>query len=153
IEYYTLALEHARATNYWSGEVHDLGRLGHTYSTMERYKEAIPFLEQALAVRRKVQQPQGIIDALWELARATGNSGDFPRARDLYQEAIDLAREVSDAPREQTLLANIGWVYGQLGEPERNVESLTGALELAHTHGDKASEATYAGNLGSIYLE
>ncbi|WP_306457896.1 FxSxx-COOH system tetratricopeptide repeat protein, partial [Streptomyces sp. SA15] len=73
--------------------------------------ESIPLSEKALeASRRQELEPEELIDSLCKMADARRYQGRFQEARDLGQEATELARSLFGADDPVTLSATHSWV-------------------------------------------
>jgi tetratricopeptide (TPR) repeat protein len=77
--------------------------------------------------------------------------GDYPRAIELYQQALTIAREIGDRQVEATALGNLGNSYGDLSQTERAIELYQQALAIDGEIGDRLGEATDLCRLGICY--
>jgi serine/threonine-protein kinase len=94
--------------------------MGDVYRELALYEEAVPLLEQAVSIRRRVagQDRLELAESLDALAGAEEELGDLESARSLYQEAVDL-REAAlgpDHPQVARSLAGLGRVMTEQSE-------------------------------------
>ena len=66
--------------------------------------------EECLALNRANGDRPGEIDGLILLARFMWASRNIPRARELYQQALDLSESVGDVWRKAFVLGHLGWL-------------------------------------------
>ena len=81
------------------------------------------------------------------------NIGEYDKAMDHYQQALEIARETDDKKAVSLQLGNIGSVYSMRGEPHAAIKFLEMARNEAHKVGDMKGEGRYTGNLGVAYNE
>ncbi len=111
---------------------------------------AIPFLEEALAIRREVGDWLGVADTLNSLGYMALFQGDYPRAAALLEESIDLARELG---HEIIIVASLGMlaeVVIELGDLDRATDLIDEGLLRARAIGDEMDTAAMLVNLGLI---
>ena len=80
--------------------------------------------------------------------------GDYQKAQEYYEQALVIAREISDRFGEGALGAlfgNLGSVYRDLGQVEKAIEYYEQALEIAREIGNRNGEGANLGKLGSAY--
>jgi tetratricopeptide (TPR) repeat protein len=68
---------------------------------------------------------------------------------EFYQQALAIAREVSDRHGEGKTLHNLGVVYKNVGQPERAIEFYQQHLAIAREVGDRQGEAIACWNCGN----
>lgn len=113
-------------------------------------------LQRFHAARRTLEAT----DATDELARVTNALGvahnftdDFERARDYYEQALALARQVGDRALENSILGNLALVIGELEGPEAGLVRHREALSLARERDDQAVIANQLANICSRLTE
>ncbi|GAB7105038.1 FxSxx-COOH system tetratricopeptide repeat protein [Streptomyces phaeofaciens JCM 4814] len=100
--------------------------LGFLLRQIGQVPESIPLSEQALEVSRRIDvDPEEMVDSLCELADARGYQGRFEEARDLAEEATELARSLFGTDDPTTLRATHSW-----GVDLRLCGNFTEALQL-----------------------
>lgn len=95
-----------------------------------------------------------------ELARVTNAIGvahnftnNYPRARDYYQQALELARRAGNVELENTILGNLALVIGELDGPRAGLAAHREALALAHERDDGEMVANQLANICSRLVE
>jgi len=99
-------------------------------------------------------------DATAELARVTNALGvahnftdNFARARDYYQQALELARRANDAALENSVLGNLALVIAELEGAEAGLAAHREALELARQRDDTETVANQMANICNRLVE
>jgi CHAT domain-containing protein/Tfp pilus assembly protein PilF len=92
LEYYTQALDLSRKFEDRRNEAFCLHGVGQARIALGAARDAIPVLEQAIAVYREIGQASGEVNGLLELGRARQVLGDRERAAELFREALELSR-------------------------------------------------------------
>jgi len=96
--------------------------------------------------------PSGRARALRAVANALQLAGRMEEARDHYQSALAIHREIGDRGLEGNLLANVGLTHQMQGRTEEAREYLEQALAVHGEAGDHRSEGVDLGNLGNLHL-
>ncbi len=120
------------------------------------YVAARTLHEDGLAIRRRLQDKQGIAQVLNDLGNVAYPQGDYIAARALYEESLAISRELQDRPGIARALSNVGLVASVQGDYRTAhalyEESLTISRELqdkrniAYSLHDLASLATHQGD-------
>jgi tetratricopeptide (TPR) repeat protein len=77
--------------------------------------------------------------------------GDYPKAIDLYEQALTIAQEIVNRQAEATVLTNLGICHRNLGQTQEAIELYQQVLAIDREFGDREGEATALGNLGNCY--
>jgi tetratricopeptide (TPR) repeat protein len=91
-------------------------------SSINKPKEleaAIGQCKEGLAILQEVNDKPGIAQGLNNLGELFRASGDYGRARDLYEETLIVCGETGEVIRESMMYANLGFVAYQEGDYER----------------------------------
>jgi tetratricopeptide (TPR) repeat protein len=80
---------------------------------------AIGLCQEGLAILQEVNDKPGIAQGLNNLGELFRASGDYDRARDLYEETLIVCGETGEVIRESMMYANLGFVAYQEGDYER----------------------------------
>jgi tetratricopeptide (TPR) repeat protein len=104
------------------------------------------------------QRLQGHLDDPWTNAASKCNLGTCYRslgriapARELYQQALDIARAAGDRPGEAVYLGALAGCLYDLGQIPQAIDLHEQALRIACETGYRAGEANNRGNLGNCY--
>ena len=79
--------------------------------------------------------------------------GKMRRAAELFEQALEIARQTGDRCAEGGILGNLGLAYAALGEMRQAIEYDEQALEIACQIGDRLGEGSILGNLGNAYAD
>jgi predicted ATPase/class 3 adenylate cyclase len=106
--------------------------------------------EEALALNRKLDLPQGIADATLMVATCAANESESELARDLLEESARRFRELGD--EHNVLIANrlLGSMLAELGDRDGARVLHAQNLVRARSLGDRAVEATTLASLASL---
>jgi tetratricopeptide (TPR) repeat protein len=91
---------------------------------------------------------QGSVGNLGTAYRSLGRVAEAIRC---YEQALAIAREVSDRSNEGIWLGNLANCYTDLGETRRAIELYEQALAIAREIGDRSGEGAWLGGLASCY--
>jgi len=125
---------------------------GQTSCFMGRYEDALPVLEEGLAIAREIGDPHRIADILQPLGLALLGLGDRPRAQAAFVEALDLARRHAgrrDVAAALNALAQLHRVEGELDAAEPLYEQV---VAIVREIGDRESTALALLNLAMVYI-
>lgn len=125
--------------------------LGLAYEQLNRYEEALDYYQQALQLRRQLDDVPGQIKVLNNLGIVSDKISRYEQALDLYQQALALIRQNKDIEAEGRTLTNIGIIYFHAGRYAAALDSLQQALTLYRQIGKRGQEASVLNNIGDIY--
>jgi serine/threonine-protein kinase len=130
-----------------------LATVGAVYDSLGQYHEALPLLQQSLALQAGAHD-RSHIDTLMELARARAGSGDLPGAEAPLQDALlEAQTEFGAASHEMGkalgALGQLRYKQSQLGAAK---DLYTRALAILESSGAPGTEiAAVLDNLGHVY--
>ena len=110
----------------------------------------LDFFRKMIHISEELEH-SGIATSYLNVAKLYSDQGDYPKALEFQQKAIEIFREQKDENREATALNNMGTVYADQGNYARALELVQQALNVAIVQNDPASEIIYQLNLGVIY--
>lgn len=119
-------------------------------SNQADYAEAKSFHQQALAIRRQLQDKPGIAATLNSLAIIAQHQSDLELAQRLQEESLALKRELNDKPLIALSLNNLAVISTKLGDYARAQAYLEESLAILRAAGDKRNVAGSLNNLGEI---
>jgi len=114
------------------------------------FDDAEVVFEQAIAIRRELDDRSGIAGLLNNLANVVHSRGDYAKARSLYLEALTINREVGNRAWEANNLSNLGSIAFYQGNYDLAQTLYEQCLAIRRELGDKRLEATTIGNLGLV---
>jgi non-specific serine/threonine protein kinase len=108
------------------------------------HAEALPWLEQSLALRRELEDRRGLATALLYAALAMWAGGDLDRATELFEESADLVRRAGAGTAYATVLAaysetpfhNLARLAEQRGDLSRVRQMHEEAVAFSRARGD-----------------
>ncbi len=124
---YRRALELRRRLGDRSGEAVTSNNLGLSLQLRGRYDEAAALFDRALVLQ---QDPGERATALLNRGYLHRELGELVRARERFDAALLLSRQVKDRDNEAKVLNALGVVAQDAGRPAAALEPLRGALEL-----------------------
>jgi len=77
--------------------------------------------------------------------------GQYAKAIEYYEQALAIARDISDRQGEGNQLGNLGIAYFSMGQYATAIEYYEQALAIARNIGDRQGEGNSLGNLGIAY--
>jgi tetratricopeptide (TPR) repeat protein len=119
-----------RQADRWTAECYDL--LGTICTIKAQWSAAIEQFEQALRLREHGPRIVGRIDTLLGLGTVYQQIGNWPRARELFTRAVEIAASIDPSPWLVAAQRQLGQLCWQLGEPEGTV-LVRSALALGET--------------------
>ena len=112
---------------------------------LELYQD--PFVQTAFPQESR----QGEGNALRRLGNVDFVLGQHEQAIDLYEQALEIAREVEDHQGEGYVLNNLGNISSVLGQYDQSIDFYEQALEVACKMGDRRGEGDALDGLGNAY--
>jgi predicted ATPase len=122
------ALAIFRASNDSAAIALALRALGASLSSSERYEDALPHLEESIALFSELGDDDQFLGVGWTLAWTHEECGDRERAWDLRHEMLDRARATGNATAQMRMLGGLSINALDLGRPAPE------ALSLVHEH-------------------
>ncbi len=150
------AVEISRQSGERMGEASALHCLGMVCSTDRRPKEAIAYLEEALAILRDLWVPE-IQEMRRETLRGMTDvcrvANWHERSLPYFQDLLTLDQEMGDRSSQSTTMHNMALQYGQLGQHKKALKILEQALEIARDMGDRIAEARMLASMGQVQAQ
>jgi tetratricopeptide (TPR) repeat protein len=100
-----------------------------------------------------IDHPTARGECLRRMGMAHVELGEYVRARECYDEALQIFRELNDAVALSDLYVQVGELHATEGDLARAVDSYQEALDLDQGHGDKPGMARAWRQLGAAYQE
>ena len=130
---------------------HALCDLGAIYARRNPPKEALPYLQQSLALFEKAGEKKGQARAFTWLAVASSTETRFEAAIDYYQKALALSEEIGDEKSIASTWNGMGNAYHYLGRYELSLELFQKARALSEKIGDKDTLHNALNNIAFHY--
>ncbi len=112
--------------------------------------QARTYLEEALAIRRRLGDPLGLANALHNLGNVLKDQEAFDAARVLYEESLDIQKRLGNQAGIAISFASLGALAFKLGECANALALCEESLKLYRRLGDRAGIATTLNNLGAF---
>ena len=129
-----------------------LDMLGELATEVGEYEQAPAYFEQALAVFRALNDPQGIASMLMQLGWADMRSGDYQAASIRLEECLPVLRNSGNTRLQAQALAGLGELAVRQGEFDQAHTLLEQSLTLLEELGDRWGKAAALGSLGWLAL-
>ena len=134
------------------GEAWSRNYLGIVHYALGAHENADQELTQANRLFVQLVNPFGAVAAANNIGLVFINTGRPERALTLYDEQVlPVLRKFGDVQAEGTALNNIAKLYGELGNPKKQLEYSQQALQLFRRIGDHINEAVMVNNIGGAY--
>jgi serine/threonine protein kinase/predicted ATPase len=125
-------------------------QLGEVYWLLAAYGVAQRHLNEALALARKIDDPQGTANALYQLSQVAISQGQFTTGQILLAESLALARQLDDSTILARLLYGLGDLAWRLGQFEEANQYLEESVSLARAEGDLLQTVLVLNRLGTV---
>jgi tetratricopeptide (TPR) repeat protein len=114
--------------------------------------QRILWLEAAADAAKQLDRKDFLGVHLGNMGTAYYYLGDVQKAIKLFEQTLEIAREIGDRHNEGNWLGNLGISYSFLGEVKKAIRFHEQALEIAREIGDRRNEGNWLGNLGIAYF-
>ena len=113
-----------------------MGDLGHALYELRRYEEALPLLQELVAILERTvgTESSEYALALQDVAAQLIEMGRHERARDILQRALAIAERLPDDDVTSFVLHTLGHVHGLMGDLEMKRALVQRSLELTRRH-------------------
>ncbi|PPT09597.1 High-affnity carbon uptake protein Hat/HatR [Geitlerinema sp. FC II] len=148
------ALTQFRARDDLSGEAAVLSTLGGVYASREEYHQrAIDYLDRALELAQRTDNPSLEATTLFNLGELQFARTDFEAAVETFEAALQRFRALEDTDGEAAAAHRLGRSYAALQQFPEAVELLETALSLARGNADSDREARVLESLGDLSFD
>jgi tetratricopeptide (TPR) repeat protein len=142
----------SRAEKASKEEAEFLNLIGTTHGKLGNARLSIKFLEESLAVYRRLKDRQGEGKTLGNIGLAYYYLGDNSQSLSYFEQDLIIARDIKDLPGVSSILNNMGMVYTKLGDSNQAIKHYELALDIDHKIGDKRGEGNVLGGIGTYYI-
>src|SRR5690606_35994609 len=112
--YYLESLRLDSLRKDWEGVAIGIMNLGNIVSFKGNEDEAMRLYELAKESAIRLDMPSLHVSALENIATVYDNQGDYPRALEAYQTALNLSRDQKNLESQATILNNMAALYNYL---------------------------------------
>jgi signal transduction histidine kinase len=143
----------ARSINYKKGLAHGTQSLGFCYVRRSENQEALPLLEESLALFESLDDIIGQSCAYEYMTIIQRGWGKFGRSLELGFKALELIERTTCRENQSTILYQIGVTYKHLGNFEKALEYQYKSLSIHREMDNKLFQSYPINIIGSIYFE
>lgn len=135
------------------GLMQALLNLGSCYANLSDGPQALRLQQEALMLAQRLRSADGLVRSHAAIGSVHYERGDTATAQRHYRQALAQMQRPGVAVRTQLMvLGNLGSLSFFTGRAADGLYYTRRAQQLAHQHGDLASESIYLGHLGGYYL-
>ncbi|NET44440.1 tetratricopeptide repeat protein [Okeania sp. SIO2B3] len=127
--------------------------IGATYQKLTDYPQAFENHQQALKIRREINDKQGIGSSLNSIGAIYLLQGNYDQALNYLQEALEIRQELGDLVRVGRTQNNIAAIYQNKAQYFPALEYYQQALQTFQELENFQGEAAVTNNIGLIYQE
>ena len=125
---------------------------GVAYRLLNKLDDALRYYNESLALRRRLNQPQGVAASLHAIGQVEAMRGQWQAALTNFGEALALRKEIGDKQGTGNVLIDIGNLHSDRGDRDEALQHFKQALQIQREVGNKANEAMTLNNMGNLYL-
>ncbi|HKU75806.1 MAG TPA: CHAT domain-containing protein [Pyrinomonadaceae bacterium] len=118
----------------------------------EFLRKAIPKYRQAAEIWHRANNRQRETEALSRIAATYFGLDEYGKAREYYNQSLNLCRVLKDQSCEAHSLNGIGRTYWATGDANSALDFYKQSLELRKATDNRSGEGYTLGNIGAIYL-
>ncbi len=142
------ALRESRDQKLQADALHESGT---QYVYLSQYDEALPFLEESLAISREIGDRQGESITLNNLAQIFKGRGDHATALEYLHQSLAISLEIGDQAGKGITLNNIAQIFKARSDHGTALEYLRQSLAISRAIGDRRTEGGTLNNIARIY--
>lgn len=116
-------------------------------------REYIKWQSAAFRAAQKLDNKYFQSGALGSLGLAHDHLGEYPRAIEYFEQALEISRQSGNRWSEASNLGNLGVTYANLGNHQKALTYQEKSLEISRELGNRIGEANSLSGLGNIYHE
>jgi predicted ATPase/DNA-binding CsgD family transcriptional regulator len=135
------------------GHAHTLIMLGDVWRCMGNYEKSFSLLDQGLHFMRELNDRDGLVRALWQIAYCFVSAGDYQQSERYYSEALQLSRQGSDDLSIATILSGLAEAALRGRDLARAATLEEESLALRRNAGEKWGIAVSLANFAWISLK
>jgi tetratricopeptide (TPR) repeat protein len=120
------------------------------FASLGQSQQSISAGAEARRIYHEAGDLPGEAGALHSMAEVPINQGDLAKAKELYEQALDIARKIGDKRAAARELGNIGLIFVQEGDFATGEKIYAEALANFRDVGDKHGMSVVIGNTGEL---
>jgi CHAT domain-containing protein/tetratricopeptide (TPR) repeat protein len=151
LQEFQTGLEMAITANDGEMQAAYLSQLGEVFVAMNQPDQAIAYFNRLTEIKGKPSKPPFQLFLLDLTSPFYLKIGEYQKAQETIQQALKLARELSDAEREMRALNYLGELHGLLNDYGQAINAYREALRLAHDRNNPLHAWTACAGLALAY--
>ena len=128
-----------------------LGQGGKLLLHLGDFKQALPVLQESLAIQQEIGDKAGEGATLNNISTLYHAQGEYATALEYLKKSLAIMQEIGDKKGEGTTLNNISQIYDAQGDYATALEYMKKSLAIMQEIGDKKGEGTTLNNISQIY--
>ena len=117
------------------------------------YAQAKAYFEQAVSLRREINDLEGLSSTYNNLGNLAWNQSDLASAKEYFETAVEISEELNKHALTASILNNLGSLLQGQGNLEGAEKALTRALGIWRDLGNQQSIANALSNLGMVSFD
>src|SRR5436190_2605888 len=122
-----------------------------SYLNLGKDDSSFLYATQSLALARELGENTLLYNSLGTLGNVYFNKNELPQAKNLFDEALELAKVDSFIPHRSHIYVNLGYYYYKTLNAKKGIEILKQAENIAKDENDQAGLMDVYSCLGSLY--
>jgi signal transduction histidine kinase/tetratricopeptide (TPR) repeat protein len=127
-----------------------LGRIGRSY-LYSKPDTALFLAQQGLNLARKISFLRGELFCLRVTGNVFTNTGNYPRALEVYLQTLKISEKTNDAPGIVVSMSSLADIYFYEGDLKRSIDYSNRSIAICRRLNDSSRMATTLQNLGDTY--
>ena len=152
VEFYSKAMEAARASRDRVAEGQACHRLGKTYIEVQQPTKAVNFLHEFERICKEVEDLQGSGSAFAALAAAYQSVNDTDKAIYYLEQFLDIATKTENVTAQGEACCALGVIYNRRGDYKKAVEHFEKNFEIARSVVSSGAGDTSLVDSSRVYL-
>ncbi|NIR47594.1 tetratricopeptide repeat protein, partial [candidate division KSB1 bacterium] len=154
IEHFEESLSIAREMGDRRGVASLLNKLGTAHANTGNMKQAVNYLSESLQILASgINDPRMLSSVMSNLGGVLKDQGATRKARELFEQSLELARQADDQRGEADVLCNMASAHYAHGEHAQALAQSEEALKIYQKIGDRQGEAVCLGNMAVVRLD
>lgn len=150
--WYNQALEQWIMCRNKLGEAKTRNNIGRVCYETSRFKEAIPFLREAIELKSELKEYKSLAATYQNLGSVYERLSEYKRAMEVYYKALKISEKLGDVIRTAEINQNIGNIYHARENYRQAIEFFQKALKIQAKSEDKLKLIHLDNNMGTALL-
>ncbi len=142
----------SNSNNLLKEKAHALNDIGLVYIEFSEPKIATVKLEEALILREKIEDQEGIASTLNNIGNIYQNLRKYDKALEFYQKSITIAEKIGDKINLALYHSNVANVLRNQGKTKESLKSISFALKLHEEIGNQSLISSNYNSTAACYI-